>query len=521
MKAALALALVAASAAAQDAKHASMQGVVVNALTGEPVSKAVVTVLSLKHTSDTAQSATTDRQGAFEIQGITPGICHISAAKPGYFGDAPKLKVAGSDDEVEGLIITLGAGEKLDSVRVKLTPLGVVTGRVSDEDGDPLRRAEVTLKRVVWPAGSRNSDGARVETNDLGEFRAADLRPGRYYVSFWYESRAPRLAGKAKNEETYRSLYFPGVPRIEDAVPVEVVAGSVRAGVDVRLSKAGTFRVSGELRGVRAASAEEVTLSLTGPLQFREGHTSPTNTFEFERVLPGHYTLIAQVDTWYAKVPLDVTDRNISNLVVTLARRFPIKARVIWDGDAPANPSQPAIHVEPIPPGSLGTFEDAKRNADGSLTIPDMLPWKMSIQIDGLSDQDYLKSIRYGDVTVDDGTFDVVAGVDLDIKLRTGAASIEGTVTQEDKPRAAATVVLIHTKYRSWAAFSRVTTSDQNGHFSMHGVAPGNYQLYAFDAIEDGGWFDPDFDSKFAPRSVPLKVEEKGTVTTNLTLITH
>jgi len=71
----------------------------------------------------------------------------------------------------------------------------VITGRVVDEDGDPLPNFEVGLLRKL-PGKSREPAVTRNDrTNDLGEYRLFGLAPGRYFVSAayssWRQSDAP------------------------------------------------------------------------------------------------------------------------------------------------------------------------------------------------------------------------------------------------------------------------------------------------------------------------------------------
>jgi hypothetical protein len=61
-----------------------------------------------------------------------------------------------------------------------MKPAAVITGKVVDLDGDPMRSVTVSALRVgsaVRWAGFHDS-----VTNDLGEFRISDLQEGRYTI---------------------------------------------------------------------------------------------------------------------------------------------------------------------------------------------------------------------------------------------------------------------------------------------------------------------------------------------------
>jgi hypothetical protein len=61
-----------------------------------------------------------------------------------------------------------------------MKPAAVITGKVVDLDGDPMRSVTVSALRVgsaVRWAGFHDSI-----TNDLGEYRISDLQEGRYTI---------------------------------------------------------------------------------------------------------------------------------------------------------------------------------------------------------------------------------------------------------------------------------------------------------------------------------------------------
>ena len=99
----------------------------------------------------------------------------------------------------------IAVGDGLDSEHLvfRLHRRAVITGRVTDEYGEPLRQAQIILLRFENGSGSRvPSAQARALTDDLGEYRFAHLLPGKYYVAVsahpWYSqttlSSAPALA---------------------------------------------------------------------------------------------------------------------------------------------------------------------------------------------------------------------------------------------------------------------------------------------------------------------------------------
>ena len=60
---------------------------------------------------------------------------------------------------------------------------------------------------------------------------------------------------------------------------------------------------------------------------------------------------------------------------------------------------------------------------------------------------------------------------------------------------------------RAQDGLSQKVATDQHGHFLLRGIPPGEYQLFCWDEVEDGGWEDPDFLKAFENqgRRVSLK----------------
>ena len=64
-----------------------------------------------------------------------------------------------------------------------MRPAAIITGKITDADGDPLRDVRVMATTIGLSHGRLGHDSGIGTTNDLGEFRIPDLRPGRYIVA--------------------------------------------------------------------------------------------------------------------------------------------------------------------------------------------------------------------------------------------------------------------------------------------------------------------------------------------------
>ena len=61
--------------------------------------------------------------------------------------------------------------------------------------------------------------------------------------------------------------------------------------------------------------------------------------------------------------------------------------------------------------------------------------------------------------------------------------------------------------------------TDQNGQFSVGGLAPGDYHVYAFDEIDDRAWEDPEFMKPFENNGEKISVKDNDRQTVQLKLI--
>jgi hypothetical protein len=119
-----------------------------------------------EHDWEHSYSATSDAAGKFTIANIQPGKYRLRATRASF---VPRDHRA---------LLDLGAPQELKDIELRLTPHGVVTGRVFDADGEPLEGADVQLLQSKYVNGRKTLSTTRVaSTNDLGEFAGRDSFP--------------------------------------------------------------------------------------------------------------------------------------------------------------------------------------------------------------------------------------------------------------------------------------------------------------------------------------------------------
>jgi len=186
--------------------------------------------------------ATTDAEGRYQIRGLPAGAYMISPKAPAY---APESKSLGLDASIK---ITLDEAEAREKVDFALVRGGVITGRVTDEDGRPQVGRDVKLLELVGTDEFNEVTdirGTALETDDRGIYRIFGIRRGRYVVMAGGEDDYLRHAFKARKTQV---TYHPDVVKQEEAKAIEVTEGKEVTGVDIKLrDPVETFAVSGRV----------------------------------------------------------------------------------------------------------------------------------------------------------------------------------------------------------------------------------------------------------------------------------
>jgi len=134
--------------------------------------------------------ASTADDGTFEIKAVRPGRYRVSASQ----GWRQQLREPGKgDDEVQGEVVHVTAGDTTEVTLVLERKDGVIRGQVVDEDGGPVPDAFLAAERESESAAA-SADRARqivrwgwdrkpVLSDQDGRFEIGELAPGKYTVN--------------------------------------------------------------------------------------------------------------------------------------------------------------------------------------------------------------------------------------------------------------------------------------------------------------------------------------------------
>jgi len=155
-----------------------IRGRVVAADSGDPVRRARLRLAAPE--LDKPRFTTADAQGRFEFTGLPGGRYTLTAGKTSYV----TLQYGQRRAFEAGRPIELADTQVFDAVQFALPRAGVITGRITDDTGEPVAGASVAAMRPRYAEGGRQlvQIGRAVETDDRGEYRLFDLAPASYYV---------------------------------------------------------------------------------------------------------------------------------------------------------------------------------------------------------------------------------------------------------------------------------------------------------------------------------------------------
>jgi len=512
----------------------TLEGVVRNAVTGEPLKKANITLMKMDPRNPGFPSTTsTNPEGKFAMKAIEPGQYRLSVERAGFvrteYGSRPGVSWGG------GTTLTLAKGQKMGNVDFNMSPHGVITGRVLDEDGDPVMGAQVQLLRQRFFQGKKqmmplNSAG----TNDLGEYRIFGIAPGKYYLSVTSRNTNPYggvdRSANAQPDEGYAPTYYPGTPDLAGAAPINVTLGRAIQGVDATLRRTRTYRVKGIVAGAPRVGNRGGMLTIrskdAGAMMYgfdrnMGNFRGPDGEFELRDVRPGSYVVEAIYSDgpnqmMVGRTSVEVSDRDLENVTVHLGGGIEVRGNIRVDGQAQLNLAELRVFLEPKSRGFMTGNNVARANEEGAFTIARAMPDFYYVRVHGAPPEYYLKSVRLADTDVLEHGIDLEktsSASGLDIVMSAGAATVEGSVADEKGNPVKGAAVILQPKDAKPSMLSllqKYVTSDQNGQFKIPGITPGAYRLISFAEVDLMEAQDPELFEQHASKAVTLDLKENA-----------
>ncbi len=396
-------------------------------------------------------------------------------------------------------------------------------------------------------------------TDDRGEYRLFGLEPGTYYLGTAEPSspvyRSATVIGGREVPQTRvadsrcSNLLYPGVWDPANAVPFALKSSDVN-GIDLRLTRATRHTVKLKIeKPIHAPNPFEQ------PLVAKITRVSPdgartmvyqgagTGTFEGDTYTspalpPGSYELeVSDTGVLASEVGLmrfEIVDRDLDAGTLSIPAATLVQGRIRGEGPLPQDwtPARLALRivplnirglymVQPSPPiDADGTFKLGMRGVGGSFPIGRYL-YEFS---SGLDEDLYLASAKAADGrdTLDGGlVLDGSPVSPLELTIRMGG-QVTGVVRNaKDGPASDSLVALIPSESRRGnLLLFKTAQTEEDGRFSIRGVAPGEYILLAWEEdVEPNAVRNLEFLKPFEARGTKILVNSGTTGTATLRVI--
>jgi hypothetical protein len=549
----LAVLLAARPSRAQDSSTATgypVRGTVVNAITGQPIARALVSL-------NQDQAMLTNSDGEFSFGGIAPGEYSVSVDKPGYLGFGGSMR---------GMIVRVGrggipphpepprriqVGPDMPALTFPIAPLAMIVGRLTLSTADPADGIQVQVFRRTLQNGRPHwSLAGQSRSRSDGSFRVANLEPGSYMVATGASLDRP---GQATNSAGpiwgYPALYYPGVTEATAAGTLTLAAGQ-QAEADITLLRQQFFPVTGIVHSPEDTHANfdildsaGRSIGLSANYDRREGvvrSAVPNGAWTMEahgygRTMQWGSTAF-QVDG--APVAFALSVLPVPHIPIVVRREFL----------ASTDPSQPVdtgpgmnLTLIPADEAALsmnggGGMMHTDNNASGS-------EWALNVQQPGrywiqaqAFPPAYISSITSGGVDLGSNPLAIVPGTtpaQVEVTLRNDPGTITGqiatlttnssgtTETSGPTPTSGEHLQLWIYAIPLFSTPANLPTGSlqANGQFTIPNLAPGSYRVVACDSPQEIDFHSAEGLAAWAGKGQTVSVEAGGTTSVDLDIL--
>ncbi len=474
-----------------------IHGTVVDGVTGKPIARALVT------SPDRRLATMTDSEGAFALEvslerqsgGVPGGVrIDLAAQKPGYLTQANRQPAA----SIEGT-----AGES-QATRLKLMPAAAVAGHVSTDRSDAAHHVFVNLLFRSVNNGERTWVRIAMHRTDAeGSFRFDGLNPGEYTVmTEEWRGDQPLPPEPDAITEQCPPVFLGDAADMASANKLQLHFGET-AQADLHLHTATYYPVTVPVTGnaesfvnVRIAGADAFTGFHLGYVPNHHAVEGSLPDGDYGLELTGYAAANRQAmrgrmpnaDRSYGVTSLHIAGGPVHTVPVALVTPAPIVVRIhtaLTGKDAPQH-FKGRVYLQPVEQGQSFVSGSTEEGRDDEIILPGAAPGQYTVQVQ--PNYGYPAEIRSGGTDLRAEKLTVTSGGSqpIDIVVRDDMATVDGVVNEGSgkSTEAAASgqrnrfVVLTPVDGNGRLSMAG---ADPDGHFSMQGVVPGRYRVFAMD----------------------------------------
>jgi hypothetical protein len=448
--------------------------------------------------------------------------------------------------------IWVDAGDQ-KRVELAVNRIANVSVRVLDQNGEPIKNALVTLPSLAYINGRPTLNevpGIRHNTDGKGGYQLTGVPSGEYFLRIAQVTPTVNDLQEAPPPEAF----YPGVLDFASATRVTVRGDDVMLG-EVRLPLQRVFKISGTV--INPAASTEAPATAPERRTVTEFFLTPVNSlfmpslqrvryitqpdprevsFEFDGLPAGTYALypvfisIAEAANFSNRTVVTISDRDVEGVRIVLNRRLRLEAGVIMNGESSKLPETLRLGLvskDPLPPllsdSSIPIYSPDPQT--GKFELLGMVEGiRYGLTFSGLPADAYVADIRSGGLSLlSEGSFLAhPSQPPIEIQIGTQGAVVRGVVRDSmSQPVAGAAVIVVPDFARRKNSFLYTrATADAAGQFSIRGLAPGDYQLFAWPSPPlHGAEESPVFLGPFESRGVTVRANSGVTTETSLRVI--
>jgi 5-hydroxyisourate hydrolase-like protein (transthyretin family) len=511
------------AATAAAAQGLRISGIIVNALSGQPVPAARVAIARVTQGTDRdiTQSVTTGADGRFVFTGLSRGKYSLMAAARGF-----SLQYFEHHDPYATAV---AVGPDLDSTNLvfRIEPDAAIEGIVTDDNNEPIQYAIVRLfQRSSEDGMQKTLPMNQGQTDDQGHYHIGHLEPGTYYLAVsarpWYAQNsrgmaAPenydgyvkqyysrsRPAEDATLDVTYPLTFYSGALDSADATPLQLTPGE-RATADISLHATPSVHLRVHTGAAESPALGRMIFPHVSQRIFEGYVDSVTNApdswvapgvIEISGLAPGHYIIEvpagsetngkANSRNWYRDIDLTSdTDINVSDAPGFVN----VTGTILFPSHVPQHVS---VQLANSVTGE-SFHSDIDQRGEFDFKSDNVRPGKYVIALEAAGGYTLEKLAATGaKITGRSVEIGNNASVRISGIATHGAGQVTGTAMREGERFSGAMIVLVPQDPGNNMPLFRRDQSDSDGTFTLANVVPGQYSILAIANGWDLEWANP------------------------------
>ena len=493
-------------------KTGVIRGRITAADTGRPLRRAQVILAGLER-----RTVSTGLDGRYEFKDLAAGRYTMTASRSGYL----RLEYGQRRPLEQARPIDVGARQTIENADFVLPRMGIVTGRVLDDAGEPMSGVIVWAMRPGYVEGRRQMIVAETGngfqgTDDTGQYRLANLTPGTYYVRAMTRETWTAVVDGKRVLMGFRPTFFPGTADPAEARPIEVGVGQRVTNMDIPLATGRPANISGlafdsqgrPLAGRSLGLGQRILRELPGGGGSNAGSApiAADGSFVFRNVTPGEYQLsmfVGELGTpggEYARMLLNIDGSDIDSVRLVSSAGWSVSGRIVTEDGVPPDfpPSRMSVRGSTLLQSAIQGAGVAEVKDDWTFSVRVLLgPARL---VTAVANGWMVKAVRHRDRDITSTLLELPSGEhlsDVEVVLTNRVTRVDGQLTDDrGAPLSTGTVIVFAENDEKWgdaSAFVRTARPDQQGRYELRGLPAGDYLAVALEYVQNGMWNDPQF----------------------------